>query len=364
MRLVSLALRNYRNYARLDLELAPGLNVFLGQNAQGKTNLLESVSLLALSSSQRARRESELIGGLGPEARVEAFAERRGRVVEMAISLVALTAAGERTSKTIRVDGQPRRAVDLPGEVRATLFWPEDLNLVKGGPEHRRRFLNQMLVQVEKGYGRTLAGYRRVLEQRNSLLKRIGAGFEPASALDVWDEELARHGESITAARRLAISELAPLAASNQAAIGAGEMLEIAYESPEQPLAGQLAASRTDDLRRGSTSVGPHRDDLQVRVAGNDARSFGSQGQQRSAVVSLKLAEADLVETRSGERPIILLDDVLSELDGDRRSALLSRVGDRGQVIVTSVEAEPFPAALIERSVVRCITAGEVGACA
>lgn len=364
MRLVSLSLRNYRNYARLDLDLSPRLNLFLGQNAQGKTNLLEAVSLLALSSSQRARRESELVGGAGLEARVEAIAERNGREVEMSIHLKVLAGESDRTSKVIRVDGQPRRAVDLPGELRATLFWPEDLNLVKGGPEYRRRFLNQMLVQVEKGYGRALAGYRRVLEQRNSLLKRIAAGSEPPSSLDVWDTELARHGELILDARRAAAAEMRPLAAANHASIAAGETLDIVYESPRTSLAIQLVGARAEDLRRGSTSVGPHRDDLRVEVAGTDARSFASQGQQRSAVVSLKLAEADLVEARSGERPILLLDDVLSELDGERRSALLARVGDRGQVIVTSVEAEPFPADLIERASVRCIASGEVVACA
>ena len=364
MRLVSLSLRNYRNYARLDLELSPRLNVFLGKNAQGKTNLLEAVSLLALSSSQRARRESELVGKLGGEARIEAVAESHGRQVEMAIKLTVIVGEADRTSKTIRIDGQARRAVDLPGELRATVFWPEDLNLVKGGPEHRRRFLNQMLVQVEKGYGRALAGYRRVLDQRNSLLKRVAAGFEPLAALDVWDEELARHGELILRARRAAASQLGPLAAGNHEAIAAGEAFDLAYESPDLPLAQQLAVSRSEDLRRGSTSVGPHRDDLRIEVGGADARSFASQGQQRSAVVSLKLAEADLVEARSGERPILLLDDVLSELDGDRRVALLARVGDRGQVIVTSVEAEPFPAELIERATVRCISAGHVTACA
>ena len=364
MRLVSLSLRNYRNYARLEIELSPRLNVFLGQNAQGKTNLLEAVSLLALSSSQRARRESELVGKLGPEARIEAVAERNGRQVEMSINLAVSAGESDRISKTIRVDGQPRRAVDLPGELRATLFWPEDLNLVKGGPEHRRRFLNQMLVQVEKGYGRALAAYRRVLEQRNSLLKSVAAGFEPPSALDVWDTELARHGELILAARRAATDELGPLAAGNHAAIASGEAFGLTYESSDLPLLEQLAESKGDDVRRGSTSVGPHRDDLRIDVAGADARSFASQGQQRSAVVSMKLAEADLVEERSGERPILLLDDVLSELDGERRSALLARVGDRGQVIVTSVEAEPFPAELIERATVLCISAGQVAACA
>jgi DNA replication and repair protein RecF len=360
LRLVSLTLRNYRNYARLQLELGPHLNVFLGQNAQGKTNLLESVAILALSSSPRARREGDLIGPLASDALVEAVVEAGGGSVEVSLRV---SREAERTTKTIRVDGVPRRAVDLPGEVQATLFWPEDLSLVKGGPEHRRRFLNEMLVQVVKGYGRTLARYRRVLDQRNHLLKRIMAGFEGRDSLAVWDAELASLGAALVAARRDAIAELAPLAAANHAAIAAGEALALAYAGAPEDLAAGLRNALEDDLRRGTTSVGPHRDDLEIAIQGADARGFASQGQQRTAVVSLKLAESDLIEARSGERPILLLDDVLSELDPSRREALLARVGEAGQVIVTSVEADPFPAVLMERAAVRCISGGRVEGC-
>ena len=360
MRLVSLTLRNYRNYARLTIELQPQLNLFLGQNAQGKTNLLEAIAILALSASPRSRREADLIGPAAPEASVEAVVDGAGRRLELALKVAH---GSERTVKTIRVDGVARRAVDLPGEVQATLFWPEDLNLVKGGPEHRRRFLNEMLVQVVKGYGRTLASYRRVLEQRNSLLKRIAGGLEGRGSLPVWDEELAALGGRLVEARGGAVSQLAPLAAANHGAIAAGEPLEIEYSGPPAPLGPALAASLEEDLRRGSTGVGPHRDDLSIRIAGSEARSFASQGQQRTAVVSLKLAESDLIEARCGERPILLLDDVLSELDAPRREALLARVGEGGQVVVTSVEAEPFPAALLERATVRCISGGRVEPC-
>jgi DNA replication and repair protein RecF len=360
LRLVSLTLRNYRNYARLELELGPHLNVFLGQNAQGKTNLLESVAILALSSSPRARREADLIGPLASEALVEAVVEANGRSIELSLRV---SQEAERTAKTIRVDGVPRRAVDLPGEVQATLFWPEDLSLVKGAPEHRRRFLNEMLVQVVKGYGRTLARYRRVLDQRNHLLKRIASGQEGRDSLAVWDEELASLGAALLAARREAVGELAPLAAANHAAIADGEVLAIAYAGAPEDLSVALSQSLEDDLRRGTTSVGPHRDDLEITIQGRDARAFASQGQQRTAVVSLKLGESDLIEARSGERPILLLDDVLSELDPSRRVALLARVGEAGQVIVTSVEADPFPAVLMERAAVRCIRGGRVEAC-
>jgi DNA replication and repair protein RecF len=360
LRLISLTLRNYRNYTRLQLELGPHLNVFLGQNAQGKTNLLESVAILALSSSPRARRESDLIGPLGPEATVDAVADRAGRRVELAFRVAK---EAERTAKTIQVDGVARRAVDLPGEVQVTLFWPEDLSLVKSGPEHRRRFLNEMLVQVVKGHGWQLARYRRVLDQRNHLLRQVAAGLQARSSLTVWDEELAVLGAGIAVARAEAVAELAPLATANHAAIAGGETLAVGYSGPPEDLAGALQSALEQDLRRGSTSVGPHRDDLTVEIDGADARSFGSQGQQRTAVVSLKLAESDLIEKRSGERPILLLDDVLSELDPARRGELLARVGESGQVIVTSVEAGPFPPELMERAVVRSINGGRVEGC-
>jgi DNA replication and repair protein RecF len=356
----SLELRNYRNYGRLDLEPGPRLNLFLGANGQGKTNLLESVAMLALSSSPRTRRDAELVGPLAPEARIGAVVESGSRRSEVRISIVL---DGERARRRIEVDGQPRRGVDLPGLFRVTLFWPDDLNLVKAGPEHRRRFLNQMLVQVEPGYARALARYSRVLEQRNSLLKQVAAGAQPASALEVWDLELSKLGGEIALARRRAMPELSRGAAAAHAAISGGERLELEYQGPPEDLHRAVENSRAEDLRRGSTSVGPHRDDILFRLAGRDARGFASQGQQRTAVVSVKLAEAELVARMTGERPVLLLDDVLSELDGERRRALLESLGEPGQVVITSVEAEPFPRSVIGRSVVRCIQAGLVQAC-
>src|SRR5437660_8671022 len=285
--MVSLQLRNYRNYARLDLQPGERLNVFLGDNGQGKTNLLESVALLALSSSPRARRDSELVGPLAPEARVAALVEGGRRQAEIRISIHADGAS--RARRRIEVDGQPRRAVDLPGLFRVTLFWPDDLNLVKSGPEHRRRLLNEMLVQVRPGYARALSRYARVLEQRNSLLKQVAMGEQPPSALDVWDLELARLGEELVAARRQAVADLAVSAAAGHRAISGGEVLELRYAGPPDDLLAAIQSSRREDLRRGTTSIGPHRDDVVVRLDGRDARAFASQGQQRTAVVSIKL---------------------------------------------------------------------------
>lgn len=361
MRLVFLQLRNYRNYSRLDLEPGPRLNVFLGANGQGKTNLLESVALLALSTSPRARRELELIGPMAPEARVAAVVEGRQGRAEVRISI---RLEGDRARRRIEVDGQPRRAVDLPGLFRATLFWPDDLNLLKAGPEHRRRLLNGMLVQIEPGYARTLGRYTRVLEQRNSLLKQVVGGLQSPSGLDVWDAELVRLGSELVRARSRAVDALRVPATSGHAAISRGERLEMEYSGPPEDLAAALQRSRPDDLRRGSTGVGPHRDDVLVRLDGQDARTFASQGQQRTAVVSIKLAEASVVAQITGERPVLLLDDVLSELDARRRAALLEQLGEPGQVIITSVEADPFPATVIGSSVVRCIERGMVKSCA
>jgi DNA replication and repair protein RecF len=334
--------------------------VFIGANGQGKTNLLEAVAMLALSTSPRARRDLEVVGPIAPATRIEAEVETGGKVVELAISL---DVEGERARRVIEVDGARRRAFDLPGHFRVTLFWPDDLGLVKAGPELRRRFLNQMLVQVEPGYARALAGLKRVLEQRNSLLKRMAAGDEGTEVLAAWDQELVRIAGEVSAARARAVGELQPEAARCHAEIASGERLEIEYQGPPADLAEAVQNSLAEDLRRGSTSVGPHRDDLRIRLDGREARAYGSQGQQRTAVVSLKLAEAALVARRTGERPVLLLDDVLSELDGERRAALLGQVAGEGQVIITSVEAGPFPPELISSARVWTVAGGEIQAC-
>ncbi len=340
--------------------MEPGVNVFIGANGQGKTNLLEAVAMLALSASPRARRELELVGPVAPASRIEAEVESSGRRMELTI---ALAVDGARAHRTIEVDGARRRAVDLPGHFRVTLFWPDDLGLIKAGPEQRRRFLNQLLVQVEPGYARALSGLRRILEQRNSLLKRIAAGEDAPGVLEVWNEELVRVGTEVADARATAVRELAPEAARCHAEIGGGERLEIDYLGPPEDLAAAVQNSLADDLRRGSTSVGPHRDDLRVLLDGRDARGYASQGQQRTAVVSLKLAEAELVARRTGERPVLLLDDVLSELDLERRGALLRQVGSGGQVVITSVDVGPFPPDLIAGASVLCVEAGQVLPC-
>ena len=360
VRLRRLQLKNHRNYVQLDLAPGPGVNVFIGANGHGKTNLLEAVAMLALSSSPRARRELELVGPAGSGSRIQAEIDDGPARREISISL---DVEGQHARRTIEVDGVRRRAIDLPGHFRVVLFWPDDLGLVKAGPELRRRFLNQMLVQVEPGYARALAGLRRVLEQRNSLLKRIASGEGGDDMLHAWNQELVQVGGEIVAARARAVRELEPEAARCHAEIAPGERLEIHYEGPPENLAEAVNNSLAEDLKRGSTSVGPHRDDVPVLLDGQEARSYASQGQQRTAVVSLKLAEAALIENRTGERPLLLLDDVLSELDGERRAALLKEVAGGGQVIITSVEAGPFPPELMAGAMVWTVIEGKIQAC-
>jgi DNA replication and repair protein RecF len=360
VRLIRLALRNYRNYASLDLEPVAGINLFLGGNGQGKTNLLEAVALLALSSSPRARGEAELLGPLGGEAKVQALVEADRAQTEIEIQIRA-TEAGAR--RRVQVNGVQRRAVDLPGAFRAVLFWPDDLALVKAGPESRRRFLNQMLVQVERGYARALAGYARVLRQRNHLLKQVAAHEQPVQALEAWDHELVGLAQAIVEARAQAVAQLEPSAVAGQASIGDGEVLRVGYQGPPDELLSAVQKSLLQDLRTGSTGVGPHRDDLTILLDGKDARSYASQGQQRTIAVSLKLAEAELIRDRSGEPPVLLLDDVLSELDPSRREALMARVGGSGQVILTAVEPAPIPPAVLASSRVHVVRQGTLEVC-
>jgi len=316
--------------------------------------------MLALSASPRTRRDGEVVGPIAAATRIEAEVESGGTVIELAI---ALTMDGDRARRVIEVDGVRRRAFDLPGHFRVTLFWPDDLGLIKAGPEVRRRFLNQMLVQVEPGYARALAGLKRVLEQRNSLLKKMAGGEAGGDLLEAWDQELVTIGGEVSAARARAVRELQPEAERCHSEISGGERLEIEYLGPPQNLAEAVHNSHSEDVKRGFTSVGPHRDDVRIALGGRDARAYGSQGQQRTAVVSLKLAEANVVAERTGERPVLLLDDVLSELDLDRRSALLAQVAGAGQVIITSVETGPFPPDLMSRARVWTVLGGEISTC-
>ena len=375
--LARLRLFNFRNYAELNVELAAGLNVFVGENAQGKTNLLEAVATLLLTKSPRAGNAAELVRWGTDEAAVDAELTR-GTVTEaLALRLRRVHDPGEdnrgdarpRVSRTTSRDGHPIAPRDLLGRWPVVLFWPDDLQLVKAGPEARRRLLDVLVAQLDRAAADELLRYRRALEQRNALLRRLHAGVATgADELRPFDDALVRHGASIQLARAQLVRELAPLATAAVAEItDSADSLELRYapqsremsedrETVVSALRSALRRAHDEELARGTTVVGPHRDDLEFLLNGRSARSTASQGQQRSAVLATKIAEVRLVHMRSGQMPLLLLDDVLSELDPARRERLLSALSADGgapQTLVTSAEEDILRAHRAQRFVVR-----------
>ncbi len=333
MRITRLKLANYRNYEGLDLEPHPGLTLLFGDNAQGKTNALEAVYLCAAGRSHRTNHDSELVMRGKEAAYIRADVLRGG--IERRIE-VRLMRNGR---KQIRIDGAAiARMGDLMGCLNAVLFSPEELALVKEGPNARRRFLDVLLCQTSRAYFYSLVSYQRALSQRNALLKEgKGEGKSFFCQLEVWEEQLALHATALHSSRKSAMEQIAPAAAAMHNRIaGNSEALSLRYRGDlyGRELKEALAASREDDLRRKLTGRGPHRDDFSVLVNGADLRAFGSQGQQRTAALSIKLAEAACMEQMSGEQPVLLLDDVLSELDAGRQKRLMDAVSGC-QVLLT-----------------------------
>lgn len=330
MRILSLQLANYRNYVRAELRPCAGVTVLAGDNAQGKTNLLEAVYLCCTGRSHRTRQDRELIRWGADFCRVAVEAERRDGTHAVEI---AIPAAGRRK---IRVNGSEiSRSGELMGHVTGVLFSPEDLRLVKDGPAERRRFIDIALSQVRPSYYYALQRYARALKQRNELLR---AGN--LETLESWDEQLARAGAEIMAARAEYIARLSAAAARTHADIACErETLSIAYAPnvEDGDILRALRKARDVDMRRMTTSAGVHRDDVRFCVDGRELRLFGSQGQQRTAALSVRLAELDVVKEESGEAPVLLLDDVMSELDPERRRRLLAHL-DGVQTIVTCTD--------------------------
>jgi DNA replication and repair protein RecF len=368
-----LFLRDFRNYRRLEITLAPGTILFYGPNAAGKTSLLEAIFYLATTRSPRLSNDRELVrwdavgeAGAPPFARIAAEVERRIGAVRLEV-LVQRRADDDGqplngAQKLVRIDKRPARAIDLIGQLRVVLFTPADLTLVDGAPTERRRYLDITLSQLDAHYVRTLAHYQKLLLQRNSLLRawreqrRVPRNVD--TELAYWDQELAAAGGYLLAERLRAIVELNDVAGPLYRAISGGENpLHIEYAascdlgsardagSLAERLHLAFAALRSDELARGQTLCGPHRDDLIFTVAGINLGRYGSRGQQRSIALALKLAEAGLMRQRGGDAPVLLLDDVLSELDAQHRTHLLELVyRPDQQTLLTTTDLSDFSA--------------------
>lgn len=346
----SLQLRNFRNYQELDLALSPEINVLLGANAQGKTNIIEAAFYASLGHSHRTQRDADLIRWDAPTGAFRLAFTRLDAENQIAVQL------SRETRRRILLNGQAIRTKELIGTFHAVLFSPEDLFLIKGAPAGRRRFLDGELSQASPSYYRELVRYGKIVVQRNVLLKRIRERREKADMLSFWDAQLAASAEVIVTKRREAVKKLNMLAKLMQRRMtGQAESLAVHYEVKGMEgdhvtngLAAwynkMLKSMREADVQRGATGVGPHHDDLVLSVNGVNLRTFGSQGQQRTGVLALKLAELDFLRSETGEYPVLLLDDVMSELDEQRRHALLAFLRrERIQTIITATDAAYFP---------------------
>ena len=328
----SLELKNYRNYDRISLHFDRETNVLYGDNAQGKTNILEAIQLAATTKSHRGSRDREIIRFGEEESHLRMVLSRTGVSHRVDMHL------RKSRSKGIAIDGIPvKRSGELFGLVHTICFSPEDLSMIKNGPAERRRFMDMELCQMSRVYLHNISKYNRIVNQRNNLLRQIG--YEPSlrSTLDIWDEQMISCGCSVIEERRAFIDKLNERTEAVHAGITAGrEHLKIQYRPSTEAddFAGRLAAGRETDLRMKMTGVGPHRDDFAFMLGDVDLRKFGSQGQQRTAALSLKLAEIDFVRDSVGESPVLLLDDVMSELDSRRQNDLMNSMQDI-QTIIT-----------------------------
>jgi len=340
MRLDRVWLTDLRSYESAELELAPGLTALLGDNGQGKTNVLEAIAWLATLTSFRGAPTEALIREGAERAVIRAEGEREGRAILLEAELVA---SGR---NRVQVNRQPlKRARELLGVLRVTVFAPDDLDLVKGGPGERRRYLDDALVASHPRYDALRSEVDKVLKQRNALLKGAGGRLDESAAftLDVWDAKLAESGGALASARQNLLERLVPVLSQTYDAV-ANRPAEVTAtyvaDWADAGLAEALAASRKDDLRRGVSTVGPHRDDMDVRVAGLPSRTHASQGEQRSLALALRLAVHRVITEVTGSTPVLLLDDVFSELDPDRSDALLVNLPP-GQTVLTSASGLP-----------------------
>jgi len=335
----SLELSNYRNYETLSIEFDSGTNILYGDNAQGKTNILEAVYLSGTTKSHRGSKDKEIIRFDQEEAHIKAIVIKNENEYSIDIHLKKNKAKG------IAINRIPiKKASELFGILNIVVFSPEDLNIIKEGPSMRRRFLDSELCQLDKIYLSDLTKYNKLLLQRNKLLKDIYYKPDLKGTLEVWDMQLVETGKKIIERRKRFIEELCPVVNEIHKSItGDKEDLYICYEPDvsEEDFERILRKNVDKDLRYGSTSNGPHHDDMLFLINDVDIRKFGSQGQQRTSALSLKLSEIKLVEGMIKEKPILLLDDVLSELDSSRQNFLLNNISNT-QTIVTCTGLDEF----------------------
>ena len=339
MYIESLQLMNFRNYKSLEIAFDEGTNILYGDNAQGKTNILEAVYLCGTGRSHRGSRDRDMIRFEEEEAHLRLLVRKNQMSSRIDMHLK------KNRTKGAALNGVPiHRSRELLGIVNLVLFSPEDLNIIKNGPSERRKFIDMELCQLEKMYLSDLSSYNQVLNQRNKLLKDIY--FKPSleETLGVWDAQLLEHGKKIISKRSIFIEELNAIIKEIHGNLTGGkESIEIFYEpnTLEEDFAQKLVHEREKDLKMKTTSAGPHRDDLCVMVNGIDIRKYGSQGQQRTAALSIKLSEIYLVKKRTGDTPVLLLDDVLSELDSSRQNDLMKSIHDI-QTMITCTGLDDF----------------------
>lgn len=335
----SLKLKNYRNYDLLNLEFDAVTNIFYGDNAQGKTNILEAVYMTGTTKSHRGTKDRDLIRFGEEEAHIETVVEKKGVPFKIDMHLK------KNSPKGIAINKIPiRKASELFGVINIVFFSPEDLNIIKDGPSERRRFIDLELSQLDKVYLSDLSNYNRIVNQRNKLLKDIYDKQDLYETLDVWDMQLVTYGNRIIERRKKFIEQINDIVGGIHEKLSGGrESLNLSYESgvKEDSFEHALLKNRERDIRMKSTSVGPHRDDICFICDDLDIRKFGSQGQQRTVALSLKLAEIELVKQEIKDTPILLLDDVLSELDKHRQNYLLDNIRDI-QTLITCTGLDDF----------------------
>jgi DNA replication and repair protein RecF len=376
MYLHRLYLRSFRNYLDQPIEFNAQKTIIVGNNAQGKSNLLEAVELLATLKSHRAVRDRDLVLEGNPAGQIQGIAQRAFGTVELAL---ILRTQGRRT---LMVNTEKlRRQLDFLGNLNAVQFSSLDLELVRGAPENRRNWLDGLLVQLEPIYAYILQEYTKVLRQRNAFLKKIRKlesqetlpDLTPyQSQLALWDAQLAAHGSRVTRRRARVLRRIAPLAQTWHHQIsGSTEDLQIRYtpnvvwlednpEQVQQAFLAKIEQRAIAERQLGTTVVGPHRDEVNFTINNTPARSYGSQGQQRTLVLALKLAELQLIEEVIGEPPLLLLDDVLAELDPNRQNQLLEAVADRFQTLITTTHLGSFDARWIQSSQILSVEAGKI----